>query len=198
MKEYKKEYRGFKIGGKKSRCWIGTSKNVDELGYIHVYAGTHDGENVFHRYMWVKHKGSIPRGYDLHHRCEVEGCGRPKHLELVRHDKHRLKHVKLSPEEIKEAIKLYKKLWSLSELGKKFDMSFAGIRVMLIREKVYKHNRVPRTYLSEEDKAKIIKLYTGGLTNTYELGRRFGKTGEAVSYMLVREGIRKKGTGRVN
>jgi hypothetical protein len=82
MKElWKKEHRGYRIAGKRSKCWIW--QGASHKGYGHCDSNSHLGEQSVHRWMYKKHKGPIPKGYEVDHLCGIRLCGRPVHLEAV-------------------------------------------------------------------------------------------------------------------
>ena len=88
-KEYKKKHKGYKINGRRSVCWIWQGAK-DKNGYGKCKRPSHLGECVPHRWMYKKHYGidSIPKGYELHHRCEVRSCIRPEHLQPIAKKEH--------------------------------------------------------------------------------------------------------------
>lgn len=58
----------------------------DNKGYLIFWK---DGKNVkLHRYVWEQANGSIPDGYDVHHKNEIKDDNRIENLELKKHEKH--------------------------------------------------------------------------------------------------------------
>lgn len=45
-----------------------------------------------HRVSWEYHRGEIPEGMEIHHKCAVEACVNPDHLMLVTHKEHMKLH----------------------------------------------------------------------------------------------------------
>lgn len=65
---------------KTESCWIWTGP-VQSAGYgIHSQHGL---QFLAHRFSYVRVKGIIPFGKDLHHRCRNKICVNPDHLEIV-------------------------------------------------------------------------------------------------------------------
>ena len=65
--------------------WVGT-KNDSGYGYI-TYKGTFW---YIHRLTYKLLKGSIPRGYQVHHKCHRRQCCNPAHLQAVSKKEHEL------------------------------------------------------------------------------------------------------------
>lgn len=61
------------------RCWIWTGV-LQPNGYTSFNA---DGQRSAHRWSYLHFKGSIPKGYHVHHVCRVPACVNPAHLEAV-------------------------------------------------------------------------------------------------------------------
>ena len=93
-------------------CWLSTYKK-DESGYGRIAVG--GGKYVrTHRISWQLHRGSIPAGMCVLHKCDVRACINPEHLftgtakenyEDARRKK-RLTHHKLTDEDVIEIRKL--------------------------------------------------------------------------------------------
>jgi hypothetical protein len=69
-------------------CWIWTATK-GKNGYGHIMADRLEGEPPrmigAHVASFLVHKGPIPRGYEVDHRCQVNACVNPDHLEAVTH-----------------------------------------------------------------------------------------------------------------
>ena len=102
----------FQKGERNSR-FKGGHKRKD--GYIILSI---DGKKILeHRYIWEKHNGKIPKGYDVHHKNEIKDDNRPENLELIRKTYHRsLRHIKNKKGLIRECSDCKSKL----ELTKNF------------------------------------------------------------------------------
>src|SRR4051794_17775366 len=58
-------------------------------GYVRV------NSRLAHKVAWEDVFGPVPKGYDLHHRCENKACRRITHLEALRTVTHRRRHPKI-------------------------------------------------------------------------------------------------------
>ena len=59
-------------------CWICTSHAQNGKGYVYL---KRDGVRISgHRYSYIKHKGEIPDGMVVRHKCDVRNCINPDHL----------------------------------------------------------------------------------------------------------------------
>jgi len=62
-----------------SGCWLWTGGWTDlDYGVVPRI----DGERVAHRISWRLHRGPIPDGMKVLHRCDVRACANPDHLFL--------------------------------------------------------------------------------------------------------------------
>jgi hypothetical protein len=69
-------------------CWL--PANTDPSNYTVVNI---DGKAVTAHTAAYKHVyGPVPKGHELHHRCEVKGCFNPIHLEAMTLSEHALLH----------------------------------------------------------------------------------------------------------
>lgn len=66
-----------------SGCWIwdACGSAHGRYGYIHVG----DRNRPAHRVSWEIHRGPIPDGLEVCHKCDVEACVNPAHLFLGTH-----------------------------------------------------------------------------------------------------------------
>jgi len=61
-------------------CFVCTSHTKQTDGYINIGRG--GKVQLMHRYLWEKHKGSIPNGMVLMHTCDNPSCCNLSHLVL--------------------------------------------------------------------------------------------------------------------
>lgn len=64
---------------RKEGCWAWTG-NTDGFGYGLVQLGRGEPRTGAHRVSWRLHKGAIPDGMQVLHRCDNPPCTNPEHL----------------------------------------------------------------------------------------------------------------------
>lgn len=70
---------------KTNSCWLWT-------GTVHLGYGKFKPEKrnlAAHRFSYELHKGIIPEGLEINHKCRVKSCVNPEHLEALTHEEHR-------------------------------------------------------------------------------------------------------------
>jgi hypothetical protein len=67
--------------------WLGVI-NKNGYGQFTLNVFVRNTTCMAHRVSYEIHKGEIPPGYDVHHKCRNRTCTNPEHLELMLHDNH--------------------------------------------------------------------------------------------------------------
>ena len=71
-------------------CFIPLSHKLNQDGYFRKRWNV-AGETVaemFHRFIWRAHKGEIPEGYEINHKCGCRACSNVDHLECIPGSEH--------------------------------------------------------------------------------------------------------------
>lgn len=67
-----------------SGCWLWAG-SLDTGGYGLILAFNGGTAKTAHRISWELHRGPIPKGIDVLHKCDTPCCVRPDHLTLGTH-----------------------------------------------------------------------------------------------------------------
>lgn len=63
-------------------CWIWRGAPSGKMGYGHISVGPRSDKMAIgaHRFSWLLHRGAIPSGLSVLHKCDVPLCVNPAHL----------------------------------------------------------------------------------------------------------------------
>lgn len=131
---------------KTQTCWLWTRAKTDK-GYGNTSLGKHNYHPA-HRISWTIHKGKIPNGLWVLHKCDVRSCVNPDHLYLGTHEDNmrdmsaRNRHYDCAGEKHPKAILNWKKVhqlrkeYSLGKLGcirlsRKYGITPSGIYLII-------------------------------------------------------------------
>lgn len=67
-------------------CFVPISHKLNQDGYFRKR--WKDGIEMFHRFIWRAHKGEIPQGYEINHKCGCRSCSNIEHLECISGEDH--------------------------------------------------------------------------------------------------------------
>lgn len=62
-------------------CYVCLTHRLNADGYLRKRWA--DGLEMFHRFIFRAHKGEIPEGFEVNHKCGVRACCNPEHLEAI-------------------------------------------------------------------------------------------------------------------
>lgn len=80
--------RFWKHVNKTDDCWLWTGAIGTGRRYGSMYIGTKGSRQYYgvsHRFSYILHKGEIPNGLHVMHKCDVPLCVNPNHLTLGTH-----------------------------------------------------------------------------------------------------------------
>lgn len=76
-------------------CVVCVSHKRNHDGYFRYSIGSsRKGEKkcfMFHRWVWERHRGPIPEGYEIDHLCLNRGCCNVEHLQCIPKREHIIK-----------------------------------------------------------------------------------------------------------
>jgi len=152
---------------KTNSCWLWTGAKRNK-GYG-AFSYTENGKLVqdrAHRYSYRLHKGDIPPGMFVLHKCDTPACVNPDHLflgtnndnikDMLRKGRHisggthcgeagdwrrGTEHhaAKLTPDDVREMRRLYAEGgWSYSQLGKRFGVNTSAA-YKIVKRLLWKH-----------------------------------------------------------
>ncbi len=77
------EERFWSFVKKTKACWLWTGSACKGYGQFREHIGPKKNKmRKAHRFSWTLHKGPVPKGMKVMHKCDVGICVRPKHLFL--------------------------------------------------------------------------------------------------------------------
>ena len=77
--------------------------------------------------VWEVLVGSIPEGYDLHHRCGNHGCVNPEHLEARPPRAHRGPKPKLDDQTLNTVLAMVLEGYTLADIAAELDVDYTTI-----------------------------------------------------------------------
>ena len=80
--------RGYEMRKKKELPYRIFDRKKFTLRNHGYYARTDGDRELMHRYVWMKEKGEIPKGYDIHHKNHDCHDNRIENLELLTKSEH--------------------------------------------------------------------------------------------------------------
>jgi DNA-binding NarL/FixJ family response regulator len=159
-------------------CWNWTgSRDVGGYGNIRAARAHLGGKGTFqaHRVAYELHKGPIPDGMIVCHRCDNRACVNPDHLFLSDHHGNmrdmaqKARARLLTAEQVKEVVARLESGWSQGMLARAFNVSRSVIQAAIKRAASGDYGTasssgiVPKyTKLSDNDRQKIIALLADG------------------------------------
>lgn len=183
-------------------CWDWKGY-IARTGYAEIGRSKNFHEKNAHRISWMIHKGNIPEGMYICHKCDNPKCTNPDHLFIGTHqdnDKDRDekgRNVKgedvessiLKDQDIKEIKTLLTQGKSCLEISRKYDVSHDAIK-RINKNETWKHIPWPTEIqgngrdgprkLSIQDVIEIKKLLKLGVPCS-KLGRDYGVTKESIN-----------------
>jgi hypothetical protein len=76
-----------------SGCWLWLGPMYQNgYGYYSEARGTKPRNVSAHAASYVRYRGPIPVGFEVHHKCRCKACVNPYHLELILSSDHKRKH----------------------------------------------------------------------------------------------------------
>ena len=87
-----------------------------------------DGIEMFHRFIFRAHKGSIPEGHEVDHICKVRLCCNPEHLRALPREAHL---IETNMSRYRERYEMAKAYWlknspTGTRLGELFGVTFSS------------------------------------------------------------------------
>lgn len=193
-----------------SGCWLWTAGIAGWTGYgIFVYEGRQMGA---HRASWLIHKGEIPKGMDVRHKCDTRSCVNPDHLltgtrkenmrDMVERGRHfpKIEGRRVLTDE--QILEVFNSKLSIIKTAAKYGVSKVTIRDIrtgrtwshltakkYVRRGDMTGERHPGAKLSDQQVAEILSSTDSGKV----LAERYGVSGPAIS--MIRTGKRRVRSG---
>jgi hypothetical protein len=148
-------------------CWLWGGNLWNGYGAFSV-----NGRNYrVHRLMWELVSGPIPKGLEIHHKCNTRNCVNPRHLEILSRREHAqadAKHGafrgenngnhKLTETEVYFARILHDLGETVDEIAERFSVSRRMIHYIL-SERYWQHLRFPENLPPVNIKETLLRLY---------------------------------------
>lgn len=167
---------GYKPNGKHVVCWV----NPNGSNPKDIYWSTGDG-NTYHRISYESCIKKLSKGHkqEVHHRCEIKGCIRPKHLQALACKAHKALTNKNDPSIQRRSAETTRATYKKNGAAIKLKISKKIKQAYKVNPLIQKD----RMKLKAFQVRKIRKLAAKGFTNK-ELGAKYSVSGRTIQQII--------------